>query len=148
VGDGNALDDHRRLSAELGVSEHVDFGGALTGPALIDAYNQATVVVLPSLTEAESFGMSLIEAMACGTPVIGSRIGGIPQVIDDGRDGFLVTPGDVNDLATRCCQLLADPERAGEMGAEGRRKVLQNYTWKARVDRYEDLFRTLAPSVH
>ena len=93
VGEGDALDDHRRLAAELGLAANVDFTGALDRSALVDVYNQASVVVLPSLTEAESFGMTLIEAMACAKPVIGSRIGGIPYVIDDGVDGFLVEPG-------------------------------------------------------
>jgi glycosyltransferase involved in cell wall biosynthesis len=144
VGDGNALDDHRRLAAELGVRPSVDFSGALTGPALVEAYQQAAVVALPSLTQAESFGMSLIEAMACGKPVVGSRIGGIPDVIDDGRDGFLVNPGDVDDLAARCIELLGDPAAAAAMGRRGRQKVLERFTWQDRVDAYEEMLLSLS----
>jgi glycosyltransferase involved in cell wall biosynthesis len=60
----------------------VEFSGQLSGDDLVEAYRRARALVLPSVTEAESFGMTLIEAMACGRPVIGSDIGGIPYVID------------------------------------------------------------------
>ena len=106
-----------------GVSDRVRFVGTLAGDDLVAAYQRATIVVLPSTTEAESFGMVLIEAMSCGRPVIGSRVGGVPFVIDHGRDGLLVTPGDPAALATAIIELGNDPGMRSSMGAQGRRKV-------------------------
>ncbi|WP_181642543.1 glycosyltransferase family 4 protein, partial [Nocardioides massiliensis] len=84
VGDGDDVPALRAHATALGIDSRVAWRGALSGAALVDAYQRASVVALPSLTEAESFGMTLIEAMACGRPVVGSRIGGIPFVVRDG----------------------------------------------------------------
>lgn len=107
----------------------------------MSAYQRATVVVLPCVTDAESFGLSLIEAMACGKPVIGSRVGGIPFVMDEGVDGLLVPPGDVGALASACLRLLDDRKLAEALGAAGRRKVVADYTWNGQVDRYVALLQ-------
>ena len=92
----------RRYSAELGITDVVCWKGKLSGPALVDEYRAANVVALPSLTECESFGLVLIEAMACGRPVVGSDVGGIPFVIRPGVDGILVPPGDPRRWSLRC----------------------------------------------
>ena len=94
------------------------------------AYQEASVVVLPSLTEAESFGMTLVEAMACGRPVVGSRVGGIPGVVRDGVDGLLVPPGDAPALAEALRRLLTDEELGATMGAEGRRAAESTWDWR------------------
>jgi len=139
VGDGDAVGDLTAKAARLGLSESVEFAGSLTGDELIGAYQRASVVVLPSLTEAESFGMSLIEAMACATAVVASRIGGIPFVVDDGQDGLLVPPGDADALAAACLRVLGDARFAASLGEAGRAKILERYTWSAQVDKYEAL---------
>jgi glycosyltransferase involved in cell wall biosynthesis len=131
VGDGDALEGHRALARELGVGDRVVFRGSLTGEALVAAYQQARAVVLPSLTEAESFGMVLVEAMACGTPVIGSDVGGIPFVIADGVTGLLAPPADPAALAARCRQLLLDDDLATRLGAAGRRAAVERFAWQA-----------------
>jgi glycosyltransferase involved in cell wall biosynthesis len=140
VGGGDAVADHRRLVASLGLSDRVTFTGPLAGDELVAAYQRASVVVLPSTSEAESFGMALIESMATGTPVIGSRIGGIPDVIADGVDGLLVPPGDAPALARACAEVLRDPDLARRLGNHGRLKVLRQYSWDDRVARYDRLF--------
>lgn len=73
--------------------------------------------------------MALVEAMACGTPVVGSAVGGIPYVVDDGENGLLVPPGDPVALATACAGLLSDGVLADRMGAAGRRAAEQRYAW-------------------
>lgn len=143
VGGGDAVADHRRDAARLGLEGRVTFTGELTGERLAAAYGSATAVVLPSTTEAESFGMCLIEGMACAKPVIGSNVGGIPFVITDGEDGLLVPPGDADALAACCARLLTDPTLAASLGANGRCKVVADYTWQSRVAQYDRLFREL-----
>jgi len=148
VGAGDALADHRRDAMHLEIAERVTFTGELTGDRLTEAYRSATAVVLPSTTEAESFGMCLIEAMACAKPVIGSNVGGIPFLVDDGEDGLLVVPGDADALADCCIRLLAEPALAARLGDNGRRKVTEHFTWASRVDYYDHLFTELLHGTH
>lgn len=143
VGGGDAVEDHLRLAAELGVADRVEAAGELTGQALVDAVRTAAVAVLPSRTEAESFGMVLVEAMACGTPVVGSAVGGIPHAVADGETGLLVPPGDPAALAAACRKLLADGELADRLGAAGRLRAEQRFAWLGLMARYTDLFRSL-----
>ncbi|MFD8671867.1 glycosyltransferase family 4 protein [Streptomyces seoulensis] len=143
VGDGDALPGLRALAAELGVAERLETPGALSGDALTDAVRTAAVLALPSLTEAESFGMALVEGMACATPVVGSAVGGIPHVVADGATGLLVPPGDPEALAVACTKLLTDGELADRLGAAGRRTAEERYAWPHLTDRYLELFRTL-----
>jgi glycosyltransferase involved in cell wall biosynthesis len=80
-------------------------------------------------------GQTLIEAMACGTPVIGSNVTSLPEIIEDGVTGFLVPPNDPTSLGERIAWLLSDPSRAQEMGRRARQRVLERFTWSAVVDR-------------
>ncbi|MEW2400067.1 glycosyltransferase family 4 protein [Streptomyces sp. NPDC046862] len=143
VGGGDAVPDHLRLASELGIADRVEAPGELTGEALAGVMRTAAVAVLPSRTEAESFGMVLVEAMACGTPVVGSAVGGIPHVVADGETGLLVPPGDPKALATACRELLSDGELADRLGAAGRRQAESRFAWTGLMERYIDLFRTL-----
>lgn len=145
VGSGDALDDHRSLATVLGVEDRVEFSGRLDADELVDAYRGARALVLPSRTESESFGMTLIEAMACGRPVIGSAIGGIPSVVQHERNGLLAAPGDVQSLADACGRLLLDDDLCAALGAEGRRCAEERYAWPNLVARYMQLFRQLMP---
>lgn len=130
VGDGDDVPALRSRAAALGIAARVDWRGALSGAELVGAYQQASVVVLPSLTESESFGMTLVEAMACGRPVVGSRVGGIPFVVRDGVDGVLVPPGDVGSLASALTGLLRDGDRRAALGAAGRAVAEQRWDWR------------------
>lgn len=103
------------------------------------------VFVLPS--GEESFGIAFLEAWACGKPVIGSRIGAIPSVIDEGRDGLLAAYQDADDLARAILELLANPQRCLQMGEAGRRKVLEHHTWEIVADRTRAVY-TAALSRH
>jgi D-inositol-3-phosphate glycosyltransferase len=116
-----ALDGHeayvRGRMCHLGLCEAVSFLGPQPQPALRDYYVAADVTVMPSYYE--SFGMVALEAMACGSPVIASRVGGLTTTVRDGITGFLVPDGDVAALAERIEAALADPGRRARLGAEG-----------------------------
>ncbi|MGH9039582.1 MAG: glycogen synthase [Acidimicrobiia bacterium] len=120
---------------------------------LIQVLTHATVFVCPSVYE--PFGLVNVEAMACGTAVVASATGGIPEVIDDGETGLLVpfeaatggSPADparfAADLAGSINQLLAEPDAARAMGAAGRARVLERFSWPAIATRTVDLYRSL-----
>lgn len=144
VGDGDALADYRATADAVGLGASVVFSGALAGRDLVAAYQQATVVVLPSLTNAESFGMTLIEGMACGRPVVGSRVGGIGHVVTDRKDGLLVPPGDPGALADALLSVVRDPAWAEALGCEGRRKVVEKYRSALGSDSYVEIFENLS----
>ena len=101
---------------------------------------QASVVVLPSIAEFESFGMVLAEAMACQTPVVGTNMGGIPEVIRDGIDGFIVPAKDSNALAQAISKILTDKDLATRMGHAGEAKVKEQLTWDSRVALTKEVF--------
>jgi glycosyltransferase involved in cell wall biosynthesis len=115
--------------------------GRLGDDELVKAYQDAAVLVLPSTTDAESFGMVLAEANACGTPVVGSRIGGIPDFVTDGENGLLIRPGDAEGLADKLTELLLDPGGAAELGARGRAKVVAQHDWDELARRTENVLR-------
>lgn len=127
VGRGDRTDEVARLAARhdlpVRITPHLDDAG------LCAAYQGAAAVVLPSTTDAEAFGMVLAEANACGRPVVGSRIGGIPDFVRHGDNGLLAEPGDPADLADRLHRLLEDPVAADAMGERGRRRVATEHDW-------------------
>lgn len=133
VGDGDAVDDYRKLVNKLSLTNNVTFMGALRGDNLANAYQSATMLVLPSTTDAESFGMVLIEAMACGLPVIGSKIGGIPNVIKDHETGLLVKPNSIINLAISICSLLEFPETTKKYANKALVYISKDCNWQNKV---------------
>lgn len=107
-----------------------------------DLFAAGDILVLPSRTE--SFGIVYLEAWLYNKPVVGAKAGGVPEVIDDGRDGFLITFGDTDALASRIAQLLVDPELARGFGEAGRAKVLGGMTWDRKYLEIRALYEDLA----
>ncbi len=95
---------------------------------LIKLYSLSDAFVLPSVYE--PFGIVLLEAMACETPCIGIRIGGMPDIIDHNRTGLLVEPGSVEGISDAIARLYHDPEKRYRMGKNGRAKVIKDFNWK------------------
>jgi glycosyltransferase involved in cell wall biosynthesis len=133
VGAGDGVSFLQSLARELGIADIVRWNGALHGKALVEEYRRAGVVVLPSTRPSESFGMVLVEAMACGRPVVGSHIGGIPIVIRPKIDGLLVPPGEPKALADACRSILLDRELAENLGTQGRRIAEERWDWSKRL---------------
>jgi glycosyltransferase involved in cell wall biosynthesis len=96
------------------------------------------VFVLPSLSEGLS--LALLEAMVSGKPVVATRVGGNPELIDHGKTGFLVQPEDARDLAANLLKLVSDPEIMQQFGRRTAERVHQHFSMKQMVDRYNDLY--------
>jgi len=128
VGNGDLKQGYANLARSLGILDRTHFAGGVSQGQLPSYYAAADVVVLPSLPP-ESFGVVLIEAMACAKPVIASNLPGVRSVVSDGEDGLLAGPGDVDDLVSKIEALLSDPRRSRQMGERGRAKVEARYTW-------------------
>lgn len=126
---GGAQDDFSQVLDRLPTAyrSRVHVLGRVDETLKHDLLAAADVMVMPS--RADSFGIAYLEAWAYGRPVIGARIGGISDIIDDGGDGLLVPFGDSAVLAVALTALLDDPERARVMGARGRGKVAARHTW-------------------
>lgn len=146
--------DYPKLLRQLSEGRDVRFLGAVADDDLPTLYRQARVLVLPSVHRtcygrefkvSELLGLVAIEAMASGTPVICSRIGGLPEVVRDGVTGFLVDPGNVEELGERLSEMLGNPEMARRMGNNARELALERFTWKDCAERcletYEQLLR-------
>ncbi len=114
----------------------------LEDPDLVGLYNEAAVFACPSIYE--PFGIINLEAMACETPVVASRVGGIKEVVVDGETGLLVPPGKPDRLGRALRRLLEDPWLAARMGKRGRQRVLRHFTWDRIAEKTLRLYRSLA----
>ena len=141
AGDG---EDRGRLTAlahELGLSSRTHFLGAVERVALPRFYRTADLLVATSHAS-ETFGIGLVEAQACGLPVVASRFGGFPEVVAEGRTGLLFTPRDPAALAEAAHALLNDPARRATMAAAAPVWAAQ-FAWPAVTDRVEAVYRDL-----
>jgi glycosyltransferase involved in cell wall biosynthesis len=116
------------LARKLKVRKRVAFAGSRPQQDLYRYYGAADAAV--TVPHYEPFGMTPLEAMACGVPVVGSRVGGIKTSVVDGETGYLVPPKDPKALAARLLSLLSDATLRDRMGRAGRRRVDEHYTWK------------------
>ena len=114
----------------------------LPKPEVIQLLTHATVFACPSIYE--PLGIVNLEAMACGTAVVGSRTGGIPEVVADGETGLLVPVGEPEPLADALNVLLRDPDRAEAMGQAGRKRAVSEFAWPAIAAQTADLYAELA----
>ena len=135
VGDGETRADLERLAQGLGLAERVHFLGALPRERLPSIYAAADLLLATSFAS-ETFGIGLVEAQACGLPVVASRFGGFPEVIDEGHTGLLVPPRDPTALAAAVRTLLNDPERRRAM-ADAAPGWAAQFSWSAVADRVE-----------
>lgn len=140
-GDGYLRRYHQALAEKLGVSRNIIFTGRIAQKELPLYYAACDLFVIPSVVEA--FGLVALEAMACGKPVIGSNVGGIPDVIKDKENGFLVPPRDPKSLADKITLLLNDPKLAREMGLKGRKIAERNFDIEKRINRIIAIYQEL-----
>jgi N-acetyl-alpha-D-glucosaminyl L-malate synthase BshA len=136
VGEGPELEPGIRLAEQLGVSSRV----AVMGPkaSVIDLLSVADLFLLPSAQE--SFGLAALEAMACEVPVIASRVGGLPEVIELGTTGFLHAPDDLDGMIETAVALLSDPALHRRVAAAARQSVTERFCTDRVVPMYEEYY--------
>ena len=144
VGDGPIKGDLEELAYNLHISSSVSFLGNISQKDLNYRYSKANVFVLPSINymeQTEGLGVVLLEAMASGVPVIGSNIGGIPDIIEDGVNGLLVSPGDPQGLADAIIQILENPELAARFREAGLKTVRDRFSWDKISDQFIEVYQ-------
>ncbi len=135
VGGGNWFSHYKADAENAGVADRVVFAGIISEEELPLYYRGADLTVLPTYTDAEGFGMVLAEANACGRPVIGTNVGGIPSLIQDQHNGLLVEPGDLRGLVQAISIVLSDGKLAKTLGQNGFEKIRSGFTWDHAVSR-------------
>jgi D-inositol-3-phosphate glycosyltransferase len=135
----------RALAEGLGVGAWLDFKGPQPQPVLPDYYRAADLCLVPS--HHESFGMAALEAMACGAPVVASRVGGLATTIQDGVTGVLVPPRDDVALAAAITSLLADEARRSMLGRQAARWA-HSFAWPSVTRMLLDVYAELVPDLH
>ena len=129
VGSGGMREELERLSKKLGIEKNVKFVGFVEERMKPFYYKAADVFCLPSVMKHESFGIVNLEAMACGVPIVASKIGGVPDVVKDGKNGLLIPPRNSEALADAIIYLLENYDIRKKMGKNGRKKV-EDYSWE------------------
>jgi N-acetyl-alpha-D-glucosaminyl L-malate synthase BshA len=137
IGDGPDRSNAERLVHERGLTDSVRFLGKQLD--FVEVLQAADVFLLPS--QNESFGLAALEALACGLPVVASRVGGVPEVIEDGVSGFLSAPGDVEGMAASVLKLLTDAALYQRCSSAARARAVEHFPRSALVDAYEACFR-------
>jgi N-acetyl-alpha-D-glucosaminyl L-malate synthase BshA len=139
VGDGPERGPAEHLAWQLGVNRHVEFLGKQNQVERL--IRLAHVLLMPS--EMESFGLAALEAMACGVPAVGTRVGGVPELITDGEDGFLEKVGDIEGQATRVVELLTDEALHTRMAAAARETASTRFCTEKIIPLYEDYYEQI-----
>jgi glycosyltransferase involved in cell wall biosynthesis len=129
----------RRVVQQLGLNDRVTFLGWQTD--LAPLFERWDVFAMPSIEEA--FGIAALEAMAAGLPVVATNVGGVPELVEHGKTGWLVPPGDPVALSERLTALLVDPQQQRLMGAAGRRRAEEKFSQRRMVSEVEHIYEKL-----
>lgn len=139
VGDGPEMVNARKWIHELGLDDDVEYAGERLD--IVDVLSQADAFLLPSATE--SFGLAALEAMACEVPVVASRVGGLPEVVDHGVTGFLHAPEEADGMAASILTLLGDPALHARMAAAARQVAVERFSADRIVPMYEAAYAAM-----
>jgi N-acetyl-alpha-D-glucosaminyl L-malate synthase BshA len=140
-GDGPLRSYYMELSKKLDIADHMHFPGMIPRDIVPYYYAASDIVVVPSLQE--GWGLVATEAMACAKPVIATNVGGLPDQIIDGYNGFLIPPRNVKALAEKILYLLENPSEMRRMGLNGRRLAEEKFDIEKRIDKIINIYKTL-----
>ncbi|MBI5135449.1 glycosyltransferase family 4 protein [Candidatus Uhrbacteria bacterium] len=143
VGSGDRLEAFERIVRNSGMDTMVQFTGSVDDTQLVELYRIMDCLVLPSTTRSEAFGLTILEAMACGRAVVASNVPGVRSLIELSQNGMLVTPGDHEDLAQTLSVLFQDAALLGRMGENSRKRVELQYQWSVVANQWIDLYGRL-----
>lgn len=140
VGTGEQGEELKSLAYRLGIDTVTRFVGAVSHAEVPLLLNELDIYVAASRLDSESFGVAVVEASSCGVPVIVSDVGGLPEVVENGRTGFVVGRDDPSMLAERIDCLIRDAGLRAALGVRGREFVMKKYDWQKCVDRMLDCY--------
>lgn len=140
VGGGELLANYQSLTSELNISDQVIFTGTQTDDELVRSYQNAYIFCLPSVDKTEAFGIVLLEAMACGLPVIASNLPGVRAVVRENETGLLVIPGSIDDLTTKLDLFLAEENKQKIFGQNAKQIVEEFYRWPKIIKKLRDIY--------
>jgi glycosyltransferase involved in cell wall biosynthesis len=147
VGTGPELSNLKRYVARNNLKKYITFTGWVAHKELPKYYNSADVLVAPSIITTsgsrEAFGLALAEALACGTPVIGTKVGGTKDIVADKINGYLVVQKNESEIASAITELMDNPVLATIMGNKGRTWVIKNFSWAVVVKKYRAVFNNV-----
>lgn len=146
AGDGPTRHKLEQQAAALGVAQFVEFLGWVSPDRIPALFNTCTAVVMPSRHEA--IPLVALEAALMARPVVGARVGGLPEIVLHQQSGLLVDKEDSTALAQAIAYLFEHPERAAQMGQAARDRVQRDFNWEQHVDSYDRLYRKLAVNRH
>ncbi|HWP43788.1 MAG TPA: N-acetyl-alpha-D-glucosaminyl L-malate synthase BshA [Blastocatellia bacterium] len=138
-GDGPERAGAEELAVTLGVADSVDFVGKQPQSRVRDYLSIADLLLLPSQTE--SFGLVALEAMASEVPVVATRVGGIPELVEDGETGYLFDVGDVDGMSRRAASILSDERERERLGRRGREVAVSRFATEKIIPQYEQLYK-------
>lgn len=142
AGRGPIYDELVKMAKKLGIEENILFTGYVEDELKPLYFKSADIFCLPSINTAEAFGIVNLEAMACGVPIVSTRLGGIPDVVEDMKNGILTEPGDEKSLAQTLLYLLENEHEAKKMGDYGKQKV-KEYSWEKIAHKTEQIYNKL-----
>ncbi len=151
AGDGPLFDEMKQLTREWSIENQVVFHGKVDAEEALELYKNADIFLLPSITSSqgdmEGIPVSLMEAMACGLPVVATMHSGIPELVIDGQTGYLVPEKDVNSIADRIIQLAGDSEGRSKIGTQAREFVKLHFDKQMLIVQALAIFKMIMPSV-
>ena len=143
VGDGSQFDNLVNLGRSLGISNLIKFIGKVDNSKVASYLQTMDIFVVPSISSSETFGVAVIEASSCAIPVIASDIGGLSEVVVDGETGYLIPPRNEEAIAEKIIKLIEEPELRKNLGANGRKFVLDNYDWNLCAKKMEEVYESI-----
>jgi glycosyltransferase involved in cell wall biosynthesis len=139
IGVGDYIKHFKIFSSKLGITDHVNFLGRVDRSEVRERLAKWNIFLLCSNWEA--FGIVVIEAMAMELPVVVSNVGGLSEIVRDGIDGFLVRPKDVHGFVEKIDYLINNPQKAAEMGRNGRIRIKENFSINRMIESYQNIYR-------
>jgi len=147
VGTGSLHEKLVKQAEASGVNNNITFTGRVSNNDVVSYLHKIDIFVVPSISESETFGVSAVEASACSLPVIASNIGGLPEVVVNGKTGMLVPPGDVDALVSSILLLIRSPELRLKLGDNGRKYIKSKYAIDSCGLELENIYKKLINSV-
>jgi glycosyltransferase involved in cell wall biosynthesis len=145
IGEGNMTEPYRQQAKDLGVMDRVVFHGWMEVEAIQKFISQCAIGVFPS--RIESFGLSMAEAMGAGLPIIASRVGALPEFIEDGVTGTLVPPGNIPALYRAILEKLENPDRAQALADSGKEMVHQRFSWDQSAQKTTEIYQAVLDEI-